>query len=298
MLPGQAPFDLHVPGRYTRFPAQRGQLAAGTRINSYFFHYDLVGSTTARSLAFSVTFPFDVLAVVASDENMDAADELLGLSSTLYPTNLRDRGLEEDEDGIEFQVDRRTIIAQCDAQRAVDSFRVLTVSSAADRVLVAAGTLALVAPPAALTQGSMEGGEPVLFLEQKATLAQALEADALAPGSYTDQRDLRSVTIAAGQEVLSYLVHFDPVGQDAVAVTRGSITFPGSILGVMVSWPRLVASDMLASPSTTYPDVSDETRGLEFESDALSISRDGKSLLFELTNQLSVDEIRVIVSGG
>jgi cysteine-rich repeat protein len=295
VLPGSVSFDVHVPGTYQQFPAQAGQLPAGSRVNSYYVHHDVVDTVTHAALTISVTFPTDVLAIVTSDGNLSATDEMLGRPGVSYPTSLAQRGLDGDQDRVVLDVDRRTVSATLTVGTAVDSLRILTASAPEDRILVAAGSAALVPPPPALPEGAAEGAVAWLFLEGSRTVGPDVTSDLREPGSYDSEAALQPAPMVADEAALTYLLHFDPVGQPEIEATvSGSVTFPGQILGVMVTSGRLFASDGFGSPTTLYPAAEDTTRGAELGSDSLWVSRDRRSVIFSFVNQVNIDQIRFV----
>jgi hypothetical protein len=98
----------------------------------------------------------------------------------------------------------------------------------------------------------------------------------------------------------SYMVHFDPNGLADVHLV-GSITFENPILGLFLTIPRLVASDVLRG-GTTYE--GGHNRGLELAepagsqyNDIFTISTDRKTLTVNLqTGTTSFDEVRVVTA--
>ncbi|HEX2045262.1 MAG TPA: Ig-like domain-containing protein [Gaiellaceae bacterium] len=114
----------------------------------------------------------------------------------------------------------------------------------------------------------------------------------------------RGGTIPAGTCIDSHFVHADPTGTGRT-VYDGQVRFASRILGVIVSTPRLAASDADPglAPTTTYG--AEPTRGLEFgptgQLDWVSIEADATRLVFHLdVNQPGgdlLDQIRVITIG-
>jgi hypothetical protein len=90
-----------------------GQIAAGGVVNSYFVHFDPVGTgsyntgASQESVAGSVTFTNRILGVIWSGvdaplapqtpDYLDSSDSILGNAGTFYPTGEQGRGLEMDD---------------------------------------------------------------------------------------------------------------------------------------------------------------------------------------------------------
>jgi hypothetical protein len=102
--------------------------------------------------------------------------------------------------------------------------------------------------------------------------------------------------IPLGSIVDSYLLHFDPFGNDpAVSQTLDfSITFDRPILGVILG-PNLVQTDeRFGLAGTQYP--TGGTRGLE-RKDQVELSPDRRTLMVHLTGW-RIDQLRVLVEAA
>ena len=131
------------------------------------------------------------------------------------------------------------------------------------------------------------------------------EANARA-GKYDRPSDFvtRGGTISPGTCIDSHVIHADPTGTGRT-VYDGQVRFASVILGVIVSQPRLIASDADPglAPTTTYEPAP--TRGLEFgptgQLDTVSIEAGATRLDFHLdVNQPAgdlIDQVRVITIG-
>jgi hypothetical protein len=131
------------------------------------------------------------------------------------------------------------------------------------------------------------------------------EANARA-GKYDRPADFvaRGGTIPPGTCIDSHVIHADPPGT-ARTVYDGEVGFQSMILGVIVSQPRLLASDADPglAPTTTYEPAP--TRGLEFgltgQLDTVSIEAGATRVDFHFdVNQPAgdlIDQIRVITIG-
>jgi hypothetical protein len=131
------------------------------------------------------------------------------------------------------------------------------------------------------------------------------EANARA-GKYDRPTDFpaRGGTIPAGTCVDTHLIHADPTGTGRT-VFDGQVTFQSMILGVIVTQPKLIASDADPglAPTTTYEPAPN--RGLEFgptgQLDTVSIEAGATRVDFHFdVNQPAgdlIDQIRVITLG-
>ncbi len=70
-----------------------GTLMEGLRVNTYYVHFDPLGSTS-RTLTGSVMFDEMILGVEAKDTSLDATDALLGRFGSAYATGSSERSLE------------------------------------------------------------------------------------------------------------------------------------------------------------------------------------------------------------
>jgi cysteine-rich repeat protein len=291
-LPVEVEFDLHLPGVTGDFPAQRGALAPGALVNSYYFHYDVIEQNPAQ-VEFSVTFPTEVLAVIAADSALDASDAVFAVSAG-YPTGVAIRGLDSN-DRVELSSDRRRIHALVGVEDSVDSFRVLT-RAEADQSLVASGQVAISPAPEGVVEGMAEGAALRLFHEQDVVLSQELAVDLWQPETRVSD-GFRSGNVPAGQSVSCYVLHYDPLDTTDLVEAGGAVTFPRPILGVVAQAETLDASDGLGHGLTLYPTASDAARGLEPSSDELIILSDSKSLWLSFVANVGPDQIRVVTEG-
>jgi hypothetical protein len=123
-------------------------------------------------------------------------------------------------------------------------------------------------------------------------------------GKYDRPTDFpnRGGTIPAGTCIDSHFIHADPPGTSRV-VYDGQVTFASTILGVIVSTTKLVASDADPglSPTTTYG--AEPTRGLEFgptgQLDTVTIEAQATRVVFhfDVPSADALDQIRVITIG-
>jgi hypothetical protein len=95
--------------------------------------------------------------------------------------------------------------------------------------------------------------------------------------------------IPTGTTVSSYYVAFDPSSSKQLI---GTVTFPGTILGVMTAEPSLTASDFLGNPTASY--LNPSLRGLEGGVDIVSTA--GNTLTVDLSASSPGDYARVMVA--
>ena len=124
-----------------------GTIAAGTSVDSYFFHSEPVNPS--QFYTGSVTFTTAILGVIVLSTSLDASDAQLGVPGTTYPTGLIARGLELIPTGDSFTIsaDRKTLTFALNTRIVVDELRVLTAPSAVPEpvsaVLLGTGSLIL-----------------------------------------------------------------------------------------------------------------------------------------------------------
>ncbi|MEM1063589.1 MAG: hypothetical protein AAGJ97_14790, partial [Planctomycetota bacterium] len=119
----------------------------------------------------------------------------------------------------------------------------------------------------------------------------------------SDEVTLRTVDgevrLSAGEVVDSYLAHFDIGDSGAIRDGgRGSVTFGGRVLAVLADGTALEATDRLFSRDDRQFEAA-ESRGLESDSDSVSVSPDRTAVTFDLNAEAvsAVDQFRVLVRG-
>ena len=126
-----------------------GTIAAGTSVDSYFFHSDPVSASMMYEG--TVTFTTAILGVIVLSDSLSATDSQLGFPTTTYPTGDSDRGLElsTTEDSFTLSADKQTLTFSFNTHGNVDEVRVLTaptpVPEPASVVLLSLGALVLTA---------------------------------------------------------------------------------------------------------------------------------------------------------
>jgi hypothetical protein len=131
VLPSPVAVDITSTGTYDD-PGDLtpGAIAAGTKVDSHFFHLDKVGnSMDAIVLEGTTTFKSDILGVIVTRTNLDASDAVTGAPGTIYPqgndTNQREVDIEGEFDFV-IQPDMRTVTLHGRVTAGVDHVRILT----------------------------------------------------------------------------------------------------------------------------------------------------------------------------
>jgi uncharacterized integral membrane protein len=137
-----------------------------------------------------------------------------------------------------------------------------------------------------------------LFTEQIGlALPEDVIVNAVAPGTYDEDRDLGRFTIPKDTKVDVYLLHSDP-RRDGPKDYAGSIAFPTEIVGVIVQSGKLERTDsVLGVTGTRYSQSG--YRGLELDTqrvEQFTISDDRKTLTFSFRTTNAVDELRILIS--
>lgn len=136
-LPADVAADITVPGTSPSGGVQHlspGTIAAGTGINSYFIHFDVVGTpapTSAIPATGSVSFDSDVLGLIVLDAKLNATHTFPGMPGTTYSTG---GGLEivgggagtGANDQVTLSADRRTVTFNFRDAESPDDIRIIT----------------------------------------------------------------------------------------------------------------------------------------------------------------------------
>lgn len=120
--------DIALPGTYGPDATGTYVIPKGSKVNSYFLHFDRVGSSGYLYLEGHVWFEEPVLGIIVSDERLEASDEALGASVTTYPEDLEYRGLELDPPGVYdcLSFSRRKMDIALSTSTYLDHVRVIT----------------------------------------------------------------------------------------------------------------------------------------------------------------------------
>ncbi|MEM7411837.1 MAG: PEP-CTERM sorting domain-containing protein [Myxococcota bacterium] len=141
--------NVTTPGTYTTTPGV-SFLSAGSVVDSYFLHMDIVdsgdgGSTNRAELSGSIIFDRPILGIIGSDPELNSSDAGLGAPGTAYPTGVSGRDTWEAADSITLSADRLTLTI--DNFRVFDGFtdqlRVIVVPEASTGSLLALGFVGL-----------------------------------------------------------------------------------------------------------------------------------------------------------
>ena len=130
--------DVSQPGTYSQTPSLTPLvIPRGTVVNSYYGHFDRVGTPSAfQRVRGSVTFANPVLGVVLGDSNLNASN-FLAKPGTTYPQS--GRGFDAFDsvkpDYFSLSADRRTVSFDLQTAAFSDDFRVLTGMSAPTAVV-------------------------------------------------------------------------------------------------------------------------------------------------------------------
>lgn len=123
------PVDITVPGVYDDSgDLTPGVIPAGTLVSSHFVNADKVGiQPPPIELEGSITTNADILGIAITHHSLDATD-VLGAPGTIYPTGKFGRGLNLDDqnDFVVEQVDKRTVVVHSQVRIHTDQVRVIT----------------------------------------------------------------------------------------------------------------------------------------------------------------------------
>jgi hypothetical protein len=134
VLAAGADVNITSPGAYaTTASLTPGTIPAGTKVDSFYYHSDPVGSTdpTLRTYSGTITFDTPVLGIAVLEPRLDQTNLLLGFPGTLYSTTLQ--GLELGpplQDSVSLSADRRTITILNVANTAADDIRIIAAAAA------------------------------------------------------------------------------------------------------------------------------------------------------------------------
>ena len=178
--------------------------------------------------------------------------------------------------------------------------------SARAGVVDTTGNILFVTPPPNVVLTTFEDNLNVrLFREQTGlVLPISITLDVTKPGKVDAFSDLTRAKLAQGTHVDSYLLHADPLGFGIpIRVFEGSVTFNQPILGAMMTYESLTASDALLGSATTNYIPPETFRGFEgpgfretgpVVSDSLEISADFLTLKFSFRTESRMDQIRIV----
>ena len=296
--------DLSGPGAYPPGTPTSSTISAGTRVRSYFLHFDPVGGNLARADG-SMSFDANIFGIIYQSASLDSTDVILGFDDTFYPSpgsNVT-RGAELDpiRDSLAISTDLRTITFSLGADLGIDQIRVITAipdPAVATGIVSSTGAVTIVSPPPSVQLGAIENKSLTrVFMEvDEHILASDLTVEVTTPGSYPPQTVSPEI-LGAGTAVRSYLFHFDPF-QNQLGYSSGSVTFDNDVIGILVLPDSLDGSDdFLGAAGAIYPAPGAEpVRGAELELDAIGLSSDKKTVTFSFGADFASDQIRVLTA--
>lgn len=177
----------------------------------------------------------------------------------------------------------------------------LAIGAAANAGIVGVtGDILLIdAPPSALDGVLADDLHAFAWNEQQDIMLRTdLAVDITSAGLYDSEDDLTPGFLAAGTLVRSHMIHFDTTSPDVDGDYVGTVEFDAPILGVIVTWQLLDASDgSVGSLTTLY--FNGQGRGLEdFDTQTADewVRWEGSSLILSASGGVMpvMDEIRVL----
>ena len=102
-------------------------IPAATIVDSYYLHFDPVGSPTSRdTVTGTITFNRPIIGLMAIDTTMKAADAAIGLAGETYSDGSLDFVQEDDNDILTLGADSRTVTFTFHATTGTDDLRIIT----------------------------------------------------------------------------------------------------------------------------------------------------------------------------
>lgn len=159
------------------------------------------------------------------------------------------------------------------------------------------GPITKIAAPASIQIGALSSTTTMYAFDEQqgVTLQQALRVDLSRQGTYESPITTSVADLPAGTVVDSHYVSSDrPSG--TTGTLTGTLTFSSDILGIVTTAGKLVNSDYLGAPGTSYPGGV-TSRGLEF-----GIANDGivwtstRTITFRAQTSSQFDQIRVLTA--
>jgi hypothetical protein len=165
-------------------------------------------------------------------------------------------------------------------------------------IVAMSGTAVEIAAPPSVVGGALESDTVTsVFMEQPfITLETDVPVVVLGPGRVMGRVERRPGVIASGTTFTSYMLHQDRIGEEGSVNLKGSITFDGPILGLILTSAGLDDTDfLLGSPTTLYPEDTFQRR-LELNRDFVKINAAQTKLIYNLSTGHLVDQIRILVA--
>jgi uncharacterized repeat protein (TIGR01451 family) len=180
----------------------------------------------------------------------------------------------------------------------------MTGSAGAVTATATGNIVKLASAPASVAHNQAESATSAFAFDERqaVVLTEPLIVDHVVPGPLTD--GFLVGKIPAGTVVNSHMVHNDPVQGTHKPRRLGDVTYDGEIVGVVARTGKLVTSDFLGAPGTTYGGTRND-RGFEGSvdtpghrlSDRYSISADRRTISLDFKTW-TLDDIRVLTSPG
>ena len=126
MLAAPLTLDITNPGTYSSYAVGTTSLARGTWVDSHLVHSDATAHPISVRRSGTLTFPDDILGVIATPKSL-ADSDVLGAPGTAYPGKTANRGLDLTADVLTLAADRRSVSFDIQTQTAMDEFRIITV---------------------------------------------------------------------------------------------------------------------------------------------------------------------------
>lgn len=157
--------------------------------------------------------------------------------------------------------------------------------------------------PVSVETGLLESNEFILLFKEREAVDVTRDTfvSFARPGRYVNTRKL-SAKIGPAKQITSYLLHYDPVMRpaDRSPLRReGSVTFASPILGVINKQASLNQTDELfGHPGAIYGHGTHrgaERKFTDASGDVIVMSRDRRTLHFNLAVAGDLDQVRVLV---
>jgi hypothetical protein len=230
-LPNAVPVDITDPGTYdSTADLVAGSIPAGTVVNSHFIHADRLDGGGHIQYEGTLHVDSDILGIALLEPSLDATD-FLGAAGTLYPTGVHVRrlNLENQNDLVIEQTDRRTVTVHSDLLGAFDQVRII--SSGRDTT-----------PPALSVSHIVDGlnGWNVHSPVALSVVATDVGSGLAGPPSCTD-------SLNGGAPF-------------ALTVTGSQPNFASSVVGEGVHQVNCTVSDVAGNPASASDTVKVDTR--------------------------------------
>jgi hypothetical protein len=158
-------------------------------------------------------------------------------------------------------------------------------------------------PPLSVETGHLQSNEFILLFKERDSVELTRETivSFAKPGRYTSAQK-NPTKIRPPHQVTSYLLHYDPTLPSispAKQRREGSVTFSTPVVGVIQKHMALnLTDDLFGHPSAVYDQAKgrgSERKLKDASSDVIVLSRDRRTLHFNLAVSGDLDQIRVLV---